>query len=75
MNCKKVREELIFLFAEEMDHDQHAEFKDHVKHCPQCAKKAEKTRFILTFVRQHTVRCEAPSHLREKILSIMPHRR
>lgn len=75
MDCKKVMEELVFLLTEEMGHDVRVEFSDHVDHCPHCAARARSFRVFLITFRQRTVRCPAPTHLRERILAIMPHRR
>lgn len=76
MNCKKVLEELIFRFADdEMEQELRVEFKRHVADCPHCARQAQYTRRLLMVVRQRATRCAAPTHLRERILAALPHRR
>lgn len=74
MDCKKIRQ-LVFLFADdEMEQDTLTAFKSHVRLCPDCAKEARYTRRLITVVRQRATRTSAPSSLRARILSCMPHR-
>ncbi len=76
MDCKQIKEELVFLFADnEMGQDVLIAFRRHVSLCPQCAREAEYMRRLLTVVRQSAVRQTAPRGLRTKILAALPHRR
>jgi anti-sigma factor (TIGR02949 family) len=74
MNCKKVTEELVFLFADEAEgqgHELLIAYREHVSHCPHCANRAQITRRVLTIVRERAVRRQAPTDLRERILAKM----
>ena len=76
MDCKKVREELVFLFVDgEIAHELLSDYREHVAHCPHCARRARTARCLLAVIRRQTLRCQAPNHLRERILATMPHRR
>ena len=76
MDCKKVKEELVFLYADnEMGREVRVAFKRHVSLCPRCARKAEFTRRLLDLIRERARRREAPRRLRAKILAGLPHRR
>ena len=76
MNCKRIHEELVFRFADnEMELELQVAFKRHVADCPHCAREAQYTRRLLMIVRQKVERCSAPTHLRERILAALPHRR
>ncbi len=76
MDCKKIREELVFLYADnEMGRELLVAFRRHVSLCPHCAREARFTRRLLTVVRERAVRWRAPRRLRAKILAGMPHRR
>ncbi|MCP3958682.1 MAG: hypothetical protein GY719_12585 [bacterium] len=76
MNCKQVKEEMVFLFADnEMGQELLVAFKRHVSACPHCAREARFTRTFLTIVRKRVVRQSAPRGLRSKILASFPHRR
>ena len=75
MNCKELREEFVFLFADnEMGQERLVAFRRHVADCPDCAQQAEFTCRLLTIVRKRAVRWEAPSSLRARILAGLPHR-
>ena len=74
MDCKKIRE-MVFLFADdEMSQETLTAFETHVRFCPDCAEEARYARRLVSVVRQRTVRTSAPSALRARILSLMPHR-
>ena len=74
MDCKKIRE-LVFLFADdEMEQETLVAFQSHVRICPHCAAEARYTRRLVTVVRERVIRASAPSRLRARILSTMPHR-
>ena len=76
MDCRKIREELVFLYADnEMGRELLVAFQRHVPLCPNCAREARFTRRLLTVVRERAVRWRAPRRLRAKILARMPHRR
>ena len=76
MNCKQVKEEMVFLFADnEMGQEMLVAFRRHVSACPHCAREARLARTFLTLVRKRVVRRAAPRGLRSKILASFPHRR
>ncbi len=76
MDCKRIKEELVFLFADnEMGQELLISFRRHVSVCPHCARQAEYTRALLAVVRQRAVRRPVPRGLRTKILAGLPHRR
>ena len=73
MDCKKVKEELVFLACDrdrepEFEQDWVTAFKRHLSHCPDCARKAEVTQALITIVRTRAHRRCAPRRLRIKIL-------
>ena len=76
MNCKQIKEEMVFLFADnEMGQELLVAFRRHVSDCPHCAREARYARYFLTVLRERTVRRTAPRGLRSKILASFPHRR
>ncbi len=76
MNCKQIKEELVFLFADnEMGQELLISFRRHVSDCPHCAREARYARLFLTLLRERSVRRPAPRGLRTKILAAFPHRR
>lgn len=75
MNCKQVKEELVFLFIDnEMGQEVLIAYREHISHCPHCAQEARYTRRLIATVRRTTLRQAAPETLRQRILSAMPHR-
>lgn len=76
MDCKKIKEELVFLFIDqEMGRDLVISYKSHVSSCPECARQERSTAYFVSLLRRCNLRCEVPSRLRGKILSGLPHRR
>ena len=76
MNCKKIKEEMVFLFADnEMEQEVLIAFRRHVTDCPHCAREAEYARRLLTLLRERAIRRTAPRGLRTKILASFAHRR
>ncbi len=76
MNCKQIKEEMVFLFADnEMGQELLIAFRRHVSVCPHCAREAQNARSFLTILRERTVRRPAPRGLRSRILASFPHRR
>ncbi len=76
MNCKKIKEELVFLFADnEMGQELLISFRRHVSDCPHCAREAQRARLFLTVLRERAARRPVPRGLRSKILASLPHRR
>ena len=76
MNCKQIKEELIFLFADnEMGQELQIFYRRHVSDCPHCAREAQRARLLLTLLRERARRQRAPRGLRTKILASLPHRR
>ena len=75
-NCKKIYEELAFLYVDnEMGQEMLIAFEAHIARCPPCAKEAKIIERLVMVLRERTGRCAAPSHLRERILAGLPHRR
>lgn len=75
MDCKKIKEELVFLFIDnEMGKELVIAYKRHVSHCPECARRERTTAYLVSLLRERNLRCEAPRRLRGKILSGLPHR-
>ncbi len=76
MDCKKIKEELVFLFIDkEMGQDLVISYKSHVSRCPDCARQERTDAFFVSLLRKRNLRCKVPSKLRGKILSGLPHRR
>jgi mycothiol system anti-sigma-R factor len=76
MNCKQIKEELVFLFIDnEMGQELLISFRRHVSDCPHCAREAQHARFFLTLLRERAGRHQAPRALRTRILASLPHRR
>ena len=76
MDCKRVKDELVFLFTDnEMNQELLVAFCRHVSACPHCARKTDYTCRLLRIVRTRAVRWPAPGHLRTRILTEMRHRR
>jgi Putative zinc-finger len=75
MDCKQTHP-LIFLFADDEPGDEMlVALRDHLEVCPRCAQHAHYARRFVTIVRERFIRCPAPTHLRDRILAVMPHRR
>jgi mycothiol system anti-sigma-R factor len=75
MDCREACAALYQFFDNELEDGLQTPFKDHVSHCPYCARRLDFTRRILLIVREKTVRWSAPESLRLKILTSLPHRR
>ena len=76
MDCKKIREELVFLYLDrEMEKDMLSSFLRHISECPHCAQCAQVQHHFLTILRIRVYRRRAPRRLRETILARLPHRR
>lgn len=76
MNCKQIKEEMVFLFADnEMGQELLIAFRRHVTDCPHCAREAQYARQLLALLRERAIRRAAPSGLRTKILASFAHRR
>ena len=76
MDCKKIKEELVFLYADnEMGQELLIAFHRHVSACPHCAQEDRYTRQLLSIVQRRAIRLQAPRRLRTKILAGLPHRR
>ena len=73
MNCSRVRE-VIFLYADnELGEELLVSVQEHVVLCPQCARRIEYTRRLLTVVRKSCTRTRAPERLRKRILTSLRH--
>lgn len=76
MRCKQVKEELVFLFADnEMGQEMVVAYKRHVSICPHCAREADFARLLLKAVRRAALSRRPPQGLRTRILASLPHRR
>lgn len=74
MKCKQVKEEFVLVYGEGEDGGRlRIAIHQHVTDCPECAARAEHTRRFVTLVRERC-RCEAPSELRHRILSVLSRR-
>ena len=74
MDCRKVRE-VVFLYTDnEMEEELLISFRDHMDHCPRCARAIHRTERMLMLVRRRCSRKAAPESLRERILTSFPHR-
>jgi anti-sigma factor RsiW len=68
MNCKKIREELIFRhFDGEMEQEMRVAYELHVKCCSECAREARYVTRFVTIVRQRTIRATVPVDLRHRL--------
>ena len=75
MKCSKVRE-VVFLYTDnEMEEELLVAFREHLVVCPECARRLDYTRRVLTVVRSRCARARAPDSLRQRILTSLPHRR
>jgi mycothiol system anti-sigma-R factor len=74
MDCKEVGSILFLFFDNEMDENLLTPFRDHVSGCIDCARQVDYTRKLLLIVRHRCARCNAPDHLRHRILTSLPHR-
>jgi anti-sigma factor (TIGR02949 family) len=75
MNCKRAAE-VIFLFVDEdqLDDGLKDPFRQHLEHCPQCKRRAVFIRKLFVVFRTRCVRYHAPTRLRQRILTSLPHR-
>lgn len=69
MNCRKVKEELVLLISGDDDRNLTVAIRHHVSVCPHCAQRAERTRKVVTIVRERCGRQRAPMSLRDRILA------
>lgn len=75
MKCSKVRE-VVFLYTDnEMEEELLIAFREHLVICPECARRLDYTRRVLTVLRSRCARARAPERLRQRILTSLPHRR
>ena len=69
MDCKKVKEEIVFLIGDcDLGQDIVVAYERHLSLCPDCASKARLTQMVLELVRRRALRRPAPHRLRLKIL-------
>ena len=74
MDCRSFRDS-IFLFADnELEHELALSFREHSDHCPECARRADYTRRLLSLVRERCCRHSAPPQLRIRILAVVRRR-
>ena len=75
MKCSKVRE-VVFLYTDnEMEEELLVAFREHLVVCPECARRLDYTRRVLTVLRSRCSRARAPERLRRRILTSRPQRR
>ncbi len=75
MRCSSVQE-VIFLYTDnELDEEICVSVRRHVELCPECAREIAYTARLLQLLRQRCKRATAPSRLRRRILTSLPHRR
>lgn len=75
MDCKRVGDLIYLFFDNEMDEEQLTRFQAHIQVCDPCAQQIAYTRKLLFIFRRRCARCQAPVHLRRRILISLPHRR
>ncbi len=75
MRCSSVQE-VIFLYTDnELEEEIRVSVRRHVELCPECAREIAYTTRLLQLLRQRCKRATAPSRLRRRILTSLPHRR
>lgn len=75
MNCKRAAE-VIFLYVDDDQLDDHLKdpFQQHLERCPECKRRAVFIRKLIVVFRTRCTRYHAPSRLRRRILTSLPHR-
>jgi len=75
MNCKRAAE-VIFLYIDDdqIEDELKDPFQRHLEHCPHCKQRAVFIRRLFVVFRSRCTRHSAPSRLRERILTSLPHR-
>lgn len=74
MNCKRAAE-IIFLYIDENELGGDLDdLQAHLERCPPCQQRALFIRKLLVTFRQRCNRHPAPSELRQRILTSLPHR-
>lgn len=74
MKCSRVKE-VIFLYTDnELEEEVRVSVRRHVELCPECARQIAYTARLLQLLRQRCKRATAPSRLRRRILTSLPHR-
>ncbi len=75
MKCSSVQE-VIFLYTDnELEEEICVSLRRHVELCPECAREVAYKERLLQLLRQRCTRATAPSRLRRRILTSLPHRR
>ena len=75
MKCSSVQE-VIFLYTDnELDEEICVSLRRHVELCADCAREIAYKERLLQLLRQRCKRATAPSRLRRRILTSLPHRR
>jgi hypothetical protein len=70
MDCKKVKEELVFRFTDnELGQELTIALGRHVEVCPTCAHSIRMARLLLTALRERVPPTPAPKRLRVRILT------
>lgn len=75
MNCKRAAE-VIFLYVDDdqLDDQLKDPFQQHLERCPHCKRRAVFIRKLFVVFRTRCTRYHAPSRLRQRILTSLPHR-
>lgn len=75
MDCSRF-EEILFLSCDDgqLEKEIVVSYRQHIELCSDCAQRAAFANRLLAILRERCRRAAAPEHLREKILSSLPHR-
>ncbi|NEX64886.1 anti-sigma factor family protein [Noviherbaspirillum galbum] len=74
MDCTEYRLLMTARIDNELDAATMAQFAAHVANCPECEEEYEALSGLSSDVRMHGERYAAPAHLKQRILSALPHR-
>ncbi len=74
MDCKRVSQVFYLFFDNELAEEEKESFEVHLTRCPACAQHVLLARKVLLTLRQRCNRHVAPTSLRVRILTSLPHR-
>lgn len=74
MDCHRVREAMYRATDNELEPDQLAPFREHLRLCPECDHHYLYVTRLLCLVRERCLRLNAPARLKVRILTSFPHR-
>ncbi len=75
MKCSSVHEVLFLYTDNEMEEELRISVREHVAICPECERRLDYTTRLVALLRKRCKRAVAPSRLRRRILTSLPHRR